>query len=122
MINPTITEAEPNKSEVKQKSEVKNKSEVKKEGQPQGRRSFLAEGLTLARFAELFEGYNLASYQMLFSWSIGEEESNLVASIEREGIARKKGQTVYLLEYKWFLAWRAYAEAKYKVNIVVQAS
>jgi len=29
--------------------------------------------------------------------------------ISKEGIQRKKGDVVYLIEYQWFLEWKAYA-------------
>lgn len=74
--------------------------------------------ITLSQFETIFENYNLQSYQILFSWNLAEEEKELVDYVSREGISRKKGDKVYLVEYQWFLSWKSYAEREYQTKIL----
>jgi hypothetical protein len=57
------------------------------------------------RFKEVFERYSLKAYQHLFSWDLTEDEKELVALLQKEGMQRKKGERVFLLEKQWFLEW-----------------
>lgn len=41
----------------------------------------------------------------MFSWDEEEEEKDLLALIEKEGIVRKKGDRVFVLDYKWWIEW-----------------
>lgn len=53
----------------------------------------------------------------MFGWDLLSEEKELVTKLSKEGIVRRHGDKVFVLEYQWFREWKAYAERKYKVQI-----